>query len=189
MSKTRIAAYALTLSAVAFVGRMAHENYVDEAVIPVKGDRPTVGFGMTWRPDGSPVQMGDRTNPVEALQRSLAHVQRDEAALKKCLTAELFPAEFDMLMDHAYQYGVPVTCKSGMVREANAGRHREACEAYLSYRFITNGRPGAGWEPYRWNSAGAPTRWRFDCSTPGNKVCGGVWKDAQRRHRVCTDAQ
>lgn len=172
MSKVRILAGALTISAVAFVGRLAHESYVPEAMIPVKGDKPTVGFGMTWRPDGTPVQMGDKTTPVEALQRSLVHVQRDESALKQCLTAPLYQAEFDMLIDHAYQYGTAATCKSSMVRHSNAGRYAQACEAHLEWRKIR-----------------LPSGVLFDCSTPGNKVCGGVWKDARRRHRVCTEAQ
>ena len=35
----------LALSASALVGLIAREGYTDKAVIPVKGDRPTVGFG------------------------------------------------------------------------------------------------------------------------------------------------
>ncbi len=36
---------ALTLSAAALVGIVLHEGYTDRAVIPVKGDVPTIGFG------------------------------------------------------------------------------------------------------------------------------------------------
>jgi hypothetical protein len=32
-------------------------------------------------------------------------------------------------------------------------------------------------------------RWRFDCSTPGNKVCRGVWTRQQARHAACMEAQ
>lgn len=169
--KVRLVAAALTLSAAAFVGRMTHEGYTDQAVIPVKGDVPTVGFGMTKRPDGTPVRMGDRTSPVEALQRSLVHLQKDELGLKACLKVPLHQEEFDMLMDHAYQYGVARTCASSMVRLTNAGQYAQACEAYLEWRKITlDGK-------------------LYDCSTPGNRICAGVWKDAQKRHRVCTQAQ
>ena len=38
---------ALTLSAAALVGIVLHEGYTDRAVIPVKGDVPTIGFGTT----------------------------------------------------------------------------------------------------------------------------------------------
>ncbi len=34
----------LTLSAAALVGIVLHEGYTDRAVIPVKGDVPTIGF-------------------------------------------------------------------------------------------------------------------------------------------------
>ncbi|MBD3814505.1 MAG: lysozyme, partial [Betaproteobacteria bacterium] len=37
----------LTLSAAALVGIVLHEGYTDRAVIPVKGDVPTIGFGTT----------------------------------------------------------------------------------------------------------------------------------------------
>lgn len=170
--RTRIAVAALGASAVFLVGRAVQEGYTDTAVIPVKGDRPTVGFGMTHRPDGSPVRMGDRTNPVEALQRTLAHVQKDESGLKRCVTAPLHLPEWDMLLDHAYQYGVGKTCGSEVVRLTNQERYAEACRAYLNWKYIT-----------------LPGGRKFDCSTPGNKVCGGVWKDAQRRHRICMEAQ
>lgn len=182
----RIAVAFVSLSAVAFVGRMYQEGYTDTAVIPVKGDVPTVGFGMTKRPDGSPVRMGDRTTPVEALQRSLAHIQQDEERLRKCVTAAVFPGEWDVLLDHAYQYGVGATCASDVVRLTNLERYAEACDAYLQYRYITSGKPMPGWEPY---SKGGVTRWRFDCSTPGNKVCRGVWTGSQRRQKLCLEAQ
>ena len=37
----------MTLSAAALVGILLHEGYTDRAVIPVKGDVPTIGFGTT----------------------------------------------------------------------------------------------------------------------------------------------
>jgi lysozyme len=162
----RIAVAALSLSAVAFGGLVLSEHYTDEAVIPVKGDRPTLGYGSTFHADGSPVRMGDRTNPVEAVQRSLAHIQKDEAGLKRCVTAPLHQAEYDLLVDAAYQYGAGTVCASSMVREANAGNYRLSCEAYLKYRFVA-GR---------------------DCSKPGSG-CRGVWIRAQARRDKCMAVQ
>ena len=52
----RRAVAALTLSAAALVGIVLHEGYTDRAVIPVKGDVPTIGFGTT-----SGVKIGDTT--------------------------------------------------------------------------------------------------------------------------------
>jgi lysozyme len=29
----------------------------------------------------------------------------------------------------------------------------------------------------------------FDCSTPGNKVCAGIWTDRLKKHQQCLEAQ
>lgn len=167
MSKQRIAISAISLSAVALVGLWNYEGWTERAVIPVKGDVPTVGPGLTKRPDGSPVQMGDTVRPLEGARRSLAHIQQGEAGIKRCVTAPLHQAEYDLMVDFAYQYGVPTLCKSSIVREANAGNYRASCEAYLLYRKVAG----------------------FDCSTPGNRRCPGVWTRSQERYRKCMEAQ
>lgn len=162
----RIVVAGLTISAAAWFGLVEHEGWTEKAVIPVKGDVPTVGPGLTKRADGTPVQMGDTVKPIEGIRRSLAHVQKDEAGLKACVTAPLSQAEYDLLVDHAYNYGVKATCSSTMVREANAGRYAAACEGYLLYRKVA-GR---------------------DCSLPGSG-CRGVWLRSQKRHEACKAAQ
>ena len=43
---------ALAFSAAGFIGLVGSEYFTDRAVIPIKGDRPTVGFGSTYRDDG-----------------------------------------------------------------------------------------------------------------------------------------
>lgn len=158
---------ALALSAAAFVGLISEEFYTETAVIPVKGDVPTYGFGMTQRPDGTPVQMGDKTNPVEAVQRSLAHVQNDERGLKRCVTAPLSQTEYDLMVNFSYQYGVARLCNSAMVKKANAGDYKGSCEGYLKYRFVAG----------------------YDCSTPGNKRCWGVWDRSMKRYDKCMGEQ
>lgn len=167
MSKARLATGLLSLSAVALVGLASKEGYTDKAVIPVKGDVPTVGFGSTTRLDGSAVQMTDTTTPVKALQRTLAYIQTAEAGFKGCVKAPLTQGEYDIYLDFGYQYGMPTLCASSMVKHLNAGRYAEACGALLLYR----------------NVAG------FDCSTPGNKRCGGVWTRQLERHAACMAEQ
>ena len=166
MTTKRNAIAALSLSAAALVGLLAHEGYSDRAIIPVAGDRPTVGFGSTFRDDGSPVRMGDTITPPKAVARSYAHIAKDEAGIKRCVTAPLTQGEYDTMVDFAYQYGVPTLCKSSIVRHVNAGRYKEACDAYLLYKRVA-GR---------------------DCSIRANG-CYGVWTRAQDRQRRCLDAQ
>lgn len=166
MKHPRTTIGALSLSAAALVGLLAHEGYSDRAIIPVAGDRPTVGFGSTFRDDGSPVRMGDTITPPKAVARSYAHIAKDEAGIKRCVTAPLTQGEYDTMVDFAYQYGVPTLCKSSMVREANAGNYRAACDAYLLYKRVA-GR---------------------DCSIRANG-CYGVWTRSQDRQRRCLEAQ
>lgn len=166
--RTRIAVAVLTLGASAFVGMTLDEGYTERAVIPTQGDRPTLGFGSTFHVDGRPVQMGDATTPQRALVTALAHVGKYEATFRKSLAgASLHQAEYDVYMDWVYQYGVGAWAASSMRREILAGNYAAACDALLRYRFAAG----------------------FDCSTPGNKRCAGVWARQQKRHAACMAAQ
>lgn len=168
---SRIAVGALTLSFAAGVALLSDEGFTDRAVVPVKGDVPTVGFGMTERPDGSPVKMGDTTTPVEALKRSQVYLARAESRVKTCLVAPLYQAEYDTMLDFSYQYGQTALCKSAIVAKANAGDYLGSCKAYLNYRFVKG----------------------YDCSTTingeRNKVCWGVWTRSKERYDRCMEAQ
>lgn len=163
----RVMIAALSLSAAGLIGLVTYEGYTPGAVIPTKGDRLTLGFGITTRPDGSPVEAGDRTDPVDALKRSAAHIAKDETALKRCVTAPLSQAEYDILVDFTYQYGAATACSSSIVRRINAEDYEGACRAYRLYRFAAG----------------------YDCSTPGNRRCPGVWTRSLGREAKCLAAQ
>lgn len=158
---------ALSVSAALLVSLVVKEGYTERAVVPVEGDRPTYGFGSTFKDDGTAVKMGDRTNPVESIQRSLSHVQKDERGLKKCVTAPLSQVEYDLMVDFSYQYGVARLCNSSMVKLANAGDYVGSCRGYLQYKKVAG----------------------YDCSTPGNKRCFGVWTRSLERYNDCMEAQ
>jgi lysozyme len=162
MKHTRIAVAALSLSAAGFVGLISHEGFSDQAIIPVKGDRPTVGFGSTFRDDGTPVRMGDTITAPKAVQRSFAHITKDETRLKQCVKAPITQYEYDTLVDHAYQYGSAATCASTVVRLTNQGQYAQACQAYLMWKRV-DGR---------------------DCSIRANG-CFGVWTRSQERVSKC----
>lgn len=167
MKSPRIVFASMLLSSVGLVALVLEEHYTGSAVIPTKNDRPTVGFGSTFREDGSPVQMGDTITPPKALARALAHIQKDKSGLDKCITGATNQVESDLLIKFSYQYGVRATCNSSMVRNVNAGRYVEACNAYTLYKY----------------SGG------FDCSIPGNKICAGVWSRNLKRKAQCLAAQ
>lgn len=166
--RTRTLIASLALSATAFVGVAVHEGYVDTATVPTKNDRPTSGFGSTFHEDGTPIRLGEKTDPVTALKRSLVHIQKSEIGLKKCVTGPLNQIEYDILVDFSYQYGVVATCKSSMVRQINAGKYDDACKAYTLYKL----------------SGG------YDCSLTANKkICGGVWTRNTERRDKCLGVQ
>lgn len=182
-SKARIAVAALTLSAAGLIGIATREDYTDHAVIPTKGDVPTLGFGSTKHEDGSPVKLGERTDPVRALHIVAAHVGRDEAAFRESLPGVyLTQGEYDLYLDFAYQYGMGNWRGSSMRRHLLATNdaqtpiwaneeYRAACDALLLYR-----RAGG-----------------YDCSTKingkPNKRCWGVWERQQERNAKCLAEQ
>ena len=170
MRHPRIAFAALTLSAMGFAGLVMEESYTDRAVIPTKGDRPTVGFGSTFRDDGTPVQMGDTITPPKAIKRSLNHIAKDESGLKRCVTGAMSQVEYDILVKFAYQYGVRATCNSSMVHNINAGQYAQACDGYTLYKLSQ----------------------KRDCSLPmnwGPQGCKGVWTRNLERRDMCLAAQ
>lgn len=170
MSQTRqrIAVTLLTVSLAGFSAWKVNEGYTDHATIPTKGDVPTIGHGSTRYEDGRPVQMGDRITPQRA--EVLAHnlLTQDEKLFAVSLPdVKLHQAEFDLYMDFVGQYGIGTWRQSSMRRDLLKGEYSQACTDLLKYRFAAG----------------------FDCSTPGNKRCPGVWTRQLQRHAQCMDAQ
>lgn len=171
-SPVRIAVVALGLSMAGFIGITMKEGYTDKAVIPTKGDVPTLGFGSTVHEDGRRVQLGETTTPVRALRTAQAHITRDEAKFRASLPGvSLTQGEYDLYLDFTYQYGIDNWQASGMRRNLLAGDYRAACDALLRYRFAAG----------------------YDCSTTikgqPNKRCWGVWARQQERHAICLAEQ
>ena len=168
MSRARMAVAGLALSAAAFIGIAIEENYTDSAIIPTKGDRPTLGLGSTFHEDGTPVKIGEKTTPVRALIKAGAHISKEEARFRASLPGvELHQAEYDIYMNWVYQYGTGRWTTSSMRKYLLVGDYRAACGALLLYK----------------KSAG------YDCSIPGNKICHGVWERQLKRHAACMGAQ
>jgi lysozyme len=172
-NKIRVAVAGLALSAAAFVGILTREGYTDAAIIPTKGDVPTYGFGTT-----AGVKMGDRTNPVAAVQRAMKDAQQYEGAVKRCVKVDLHQAEYDLYVKFGYNVGETnfcysrdragtITGPSTLVRRLNAGDYAGACNAILLYKYAAG----------------------YDCSTPGNQRCAGVWTDRKAAHAACMAAQ
>jgi lysozyme len=158
-NKPRSAVAVLVLSAAALVGIVLHEGYTDRAVIPVKGDVPTIGFGTTEN-----VKLGDKTTPPEALARALRDVQKFEGALKSCVTVPLAQHEYDAFVSFSYNVGSSAFCKSTLVRKLNTGDYAGACAELLRWRFFQG----------------------EDCAASENaRLCGGLATRRQAEYRQC----
>lgn len=203
MKNPRIkAASALVLAMGALVGGWKvnegqHTTTTPEGVemhppyVPTQGDVPTIGYGATHYEDGTRVTLADP--PITRQRAEELAAFHMGSVYGRCVVQSLgstlmHPAEMKEAVDHAGQYGCGGWGTSPMLRAYRAGDYVGACEGYLSYKFMTSDkRLGAGWIPYR-TSAGK-TRYRFDCSTPGNKVCRGVWTRSLARYDACMAAQ
>lgn len=167
-TRQRIAVGMLTMSLAGFGAWKASEGFTSVAVIPTKGDVPTIGHGSTRYEDGTKVQMGDRITPARAelLARNL-NSQTEQQFAASIPGVTLHQAEFDLYMDFVGQYGIGNWRASSMRRNLSAGNYAQACHDLLKYRFAAG----------------------FDCSAPGNKRCPGVWTRQIERHAKCMAAQ
>lgn len=169
MSKARVAVAALTLSAAGFATWIASEGFTPAPVIPTKGDVPTIGHGSTRYEDGTPVAM---TDPPISRQRAAELARNLNAEEEKRFAASLpgvtlTQGEYDVYIDFVGQYGIDNWRRSSMRRLLLVGQYRQACDALLRYRYAAG----------------------YDCSTPGNRRCPGVWTRQQERHAKCIAEQ
>jgi lysozyme len=172
----RVAVAGLALSAAGFVSIATREYYVGEAMVPVKGDVPTIGLGSTTYEDGRRVRIGDRITPIRAIQLAGAHVAKEEVIFRESLPGvALYPGEYDLYMDWLYQYGSGAWMQSSIRADLLVGNYFGACQVLLEYRFVGKGRD------------------RYDCSTlvdgKPNRRCWGVWTRQLERYTTCMSMQ
>lgn len=165
----RIRVAALTISAAAFGTWQASEGFTSKAVIPTKGDVPTLGHGSTRYEDGTRVKMGDTITRPRAAQLARNLMNQDAKAFAASLPADakLHQVEFDQYLDFTGQYGMGNWRASSMRSNIIKGDYVAACHSLLKYKFAAG----------------------YDCSTPGNRRCPGVWTRQLERHSKCMAAQ
>lgn len=129
----------LTLSAAALVTLAMHEGYRSEAYIPVKGDRPTIGFG-----DAQDVRPGDKTDPVRALIRLNQQTETFQRDMKDCIgNVPLYQYEWDAYVSLTFNIGEGAFCKSTLVRKLKDRDYVGACGEILRWdKFKGKSLPG-----------------------------------------------
>lgn len=137
MNRTLIAS--LTLSASALVGLAVHEGYRDTAYVPVKGDRPTLGYG-----DAQGVKLGDRTDPVRALIRLNFQADVFQQEMRRCIgDVPMYQYEWDAVISWAFNVGSKAACGSTLVKKLQSFDYPGACKELLRWdRFQGSVLPG-----------------------------------------------
>lgn len=130
MSRARIAAAALSLSAATLVSIASYEGYEEVARPPIPGDVPTNGFGAT-----KGVKLGDKTTPVRALIRLAVEAEEHARSVQGCVNVPLYPHEFSAYVSLAYNIGTGAFCRSTLVKKLNATDYRGACDEILRWDY------------------------------------------------------
>lgn len=144
------------------------EGFTAKPIIPTKNDVPTIAFGTTVYPDGTKVKM---TDPAVTREQGMVflrkHMDKEAQRFNKTvLNIPLYQHEYDAYTDFVYQFGIGNWSNSSMLGNLKQGKYKAACDSLLKYKY----------------SGG------FDCSTPGNKRCAGVWSRQLERHQKCVGA-
>ncbi len=160
-------AVGLAASAAFFTSLINYEGFTSSPVIPVKGDKPTIGIGSTKYENGTPVKMTDKPISKErAVQIAKAHISKDEAFFRKSLSSvKLSQVEYDLYLDFMYQFGQSAWSGSSMRRLILQGKPRQACDALLKWKYVA----------------------KRDCSIRSNG-CYGVWVRQIDRYQKCVGA-
>ncbi len=161
--QSRSAVAVLALSAAGFVGIVMREGYTEKAIIPIPGDRPTMGFGSTFKEDGSAVTMQDTVTPQKAVRLAVIHIAKDESVLKRCFgEAVMYQHEWDAFVRLSHNVGAGSVCKSSIVPKVQRGDYEAACNTILDFKKAVG----------------------KDCSVRSNG-CYGVWLDRLATHKIC----
>jgi lysozyme len=139
----RVAVATIAITGSTVVGLALDEKYVGEAMIPVKGDKWTNGYGTT-----TGVKKGDKTTPERALVRLMGDLEDIYAAgIRKCVTVPLYPHEFQAYLRLTYNVGVPTFCRKAkpdpvtgkiepnLIDLINTKRYAEACQRIEAFKY------------------------------------------------------
>lgn len=167
MSKTKHVVTGLT--AISLLGVAFTANYEGFRPNPYydTGKVVTIGYGSTVKPDGSKVKITDK--PIDkktGMEYLRIHMNKDAQQFNKSLQGvKLSQDEYDLYMDFTYQFGTGAWQSSSMLRNLKVGKHVQACESLLKWRFVA----------------------KKDCKIRSNN-CYGVWTRQKARYNKCMGA-
>lgn len=128
----RKSALGLVASAMVVGSIAGYEGYRADAYLDAVGV-PTVGFGITQG-----VRLGDRTDPVRAVQALAAETGAFSREIAACIgDVPLAQREFDAFVSLAYNIGADAFCRSTLVRRLHADPpdYHGACREILRWTY------------------------------------------------------
>ena len=169
-NKSRAPANTMKVGAAIVAAWIAYEGFSSTPIIPTKGDVPTIGHGSTFYEDGTRVKMSDP--PITRKRAEELATELLDQEFGKCVRASLGgtlvnPTEFVQAVDFAGNFGCANWGQSSMLKKTRAGDYAGECQSYLLYKYAAG----------------------YDCSTPGNKRCSGLWTRQLERHAKCMASQ
>ena len=109
--------------------RLTHEGAALDAYL-CSADKPTIAFGCTYHPDGTPVQMGDSITEDQVYPYTEAAVERVVDDVKRLVTRPLNDYQTAALCSFVFNLGGGNLASSTRLLPAiNAGRWEDAAEA------------------------------------------------------------
>jgi lysozyme len=167
--KVRVSAAILLVSLSTVTGIKVYEGYSSGAIIPVRGDRPTIGHGHTLG-----VKMGDTVTPARAMQMLGDDINIHANAIRKCIKVPLSKNEWGGFLTLSFNIGSGAFCKKAkagdppnLIDLINAERYAEACERIDAF-----------------NRGPSPGKDRHGKKIPGKVLKGLVTRRAAER-KIC----
>ena len=99
------------------------------AYMPTKEDKPTIGWGMTFYPDGRAVRMGDVITQAQADAMFTVIANRFADQIRP-MVGEATPQQFGAMVCLAYNIGVGAFARSSVLRLHKAGDWKGAARAF-----------------------------------------------------------
>ncbi|GGE18032.1 lysozyme [Aureimonas endophytica] len=123
-----VAGAALMGLAVSVVG--GYEGVRYKAYLPTPNDVPTICFGETRG-----VRMGDTATPAQCRDMLGQGLKDFAAAIEVCMVSpQTIPAKtYVASLSLAYNIGQTAFCRSTVLRNLNAGKWRDACDAFRAW--------------------------------------------------------
>lgn len=117
-------------------GVATYEGWEPSAMIPIKGDVPTLGYGTTQYPDGTKVALGDIVTRKQASEYLQHDLDKFKVGMMKCISAPLSENEFKSYMWLTYNVGVSGFCSSSIPYKLNTGDYYGACKTILQFNKV-----------------------------------------------------